>query len=153
MRRLVVSILIPLLAVLTLVSPAYAGRTWCKTDPIIKVGDWLVDIQVGVDLFEGLEVNGDVRLRVTSPLPKEVIVEGVGFNGHGFDIELINRGNPNTIRISSSVPFSSNGQTQVALDVTTTNVNTARVISKSSTGNNNHAEVTLDLSQGSNSLN
>lgn len=37
MRRLVVSVVVPLLVFLAATLPAHAGFSWCKSDPVVEL--------------------------------------------------------------------------------------------------------------------
>lgn len=112
MKRLIVSIFIPLLAMLSLVSPAYAGKTYCKSDPVVKVGHRTLDVQVGTGLEYAQKVSGDILMEVQTPpgVEGEVIIEGVFLGGmlldqpFGFDITFTKKDN-DTIKIVLKVPM------------------------------------------------
>ncbi len=85
MRRLVISAIMPLLAVIFLAVPADAGLIWCKADPIVRLNGTDVQIWVAVPEEYQSYVNGPIDVEVQTPelVTREVIFTDAGFNGHG----------------------------------------------------------------------
>ncbi len=116
MRRLVISTLIPILAILVLTLPARAGLIWCKSDPVVSLNGTLVDIQVDIPLDYVPLVNGPTRIEIQTPksVVRELILSGPGFNGYGEEVLFTDGGGivqdnqiPTTIKVR--VPIDESG--------------------------------------------
>src|SRR3954466_6253776 len=57
-----------LLALLLTTSGAFAGRTWCRTDPVVTINDSVADVFVGGPLTAPLQVTGPTQVVVTVPM-------------------------------------------------------------------------------------
>lgn len=81
MKRFVVSPLIALFALLILITPVSAGRSWCRTDPVIQVDGDLADIFVSGPPEAPLLVTGPTEIVVTVPIGVDtrLIVADLGF--------------------------------------------------------------------------
>lgn len=71
------------------VIPASAGKTWCRTDPILIVDGQVVDIQVASDLSMLTSANGPIQMVVTVPADSNanVVLQDLGF-GRGYEITI-----------------------------------------------------------------
>lgn len=140
MRRLIMSAILPLLAVIFLAVPADAGLTWCKADPIVRLNG--TDVQIWVAIPEAYQphVSGPIEVEVQTPEPvtREVVFTDAGFNGHGevvrftdLDGIVLNDAFPTIIRVTVPVQvevvrenaptltvIGTNALTQVGLTVT-----------------------------------
>lgn len=88
MRRLAIPVLMPLMAVLSLVVPAQARITWCKTDPIVLLNGVPVQLLISIpDEYLSL-VNGPIRIemRTSASVQREVVFTDAGFNGYGEEV-------------------------------------------------------------------
>lgn len=85
MRRVAISILVPLLAVLCLVLPAQAALKWCKGDPIVKLNGAQVQILVDIPEEYLTLVNGPIDFNISTPksVARQLIFTDSGFNGYG----------------------------------------------------------------------
>lgn len=84
-RRAATSAIIAGLALILILFPASAGRSWCRADPVIGFGDAHVRIWVEIPAeYESL-VTGPIEFEVTHPgsLDPKVHFTDNGFNGHG----------------------------------------------------------------------
>jgi hypothetical protein len=67
MRRVSVSLLLGVLALLLVSAPASAGRAWCRTDPIMIINGQIADLFVSSSLTAPLQVTGPTQVVVTLP--------------------------------------------------------------------------------------
>lgn len=90
MRRLALSAILPLLAVLLFAVPAGAGLTWCKSDPIVRLNGTEVQIWVAIPEEYQAYVNGPIDVEVATPkaVTREVVFTDEGFNGHGEEVRF-----------------------------------------------------------------
>lgn len=94
LRRPAIAGLVSLLIVAVLVAPASAGRLWCKADPVVSLDDRLVSITVAIPLDYLLLVNGPTQITIRTPpsITHDVVVNDLGFNGHGTEIRFVEGG-------------------------------------------------------------
>jgi hypothetical protein len=94
MKRVMLSIVIPLLVMLVSVLPVNAGLTYCKSDPIIQLNGTLVDISVAIPLKYVPLVNGPVSYEIQTPKStvRELILSDAGYNGHGITVTFTDGG-------------------------------------------------------------
>ena len=86
-------ICLSLLALMLVVTPAGAGVTWCRADPIVELNGTEVQIWVSMDgVYEDL-VTGPIRVTVFAPnkVSKEITFLDQGFNEHGEEVIFKNR--------------------------------------------------------------
>jgi hypothetical protein len=83
-RQIVPPTLIAFCAILLLVSPAVAGRSWCMKDPIVRLNG--VEVQIWVAIPEEFvpAVNGPIAVFVRTPhgVVQETVLLDDGFNGY-----------------------------------------------------------------------
>ncbi len=112
MRRLLVSTLFPLLAILALALPVRAELIWCKQDPVVRLDGTTVQIWVAVPAQYQVTVNGPVEVEVGTPrgVARELVSTDDGFNGHGevvsfsdLKVGVKNRVFPTEIRVKVPV--------------------------------------------------
>lgn len=94
---------------LTLAGSASAGRTWCRTDPVLKIDGQVVDLFITSYPEMDEAASGPTQIDVLLPLGSEGSVQAVdrGFGGHGYTIAF---GNSNALAKSG-------GHTQVQISV------------------------------------
>jgi hypothetical protein len=123
------SVIIALLALMLGSTVAYAAFHWCADDPVLSIGGTRVNVTVDVPEEHVDKVNGPVRVVVFVPRNIEayVIESGNGFNGHGEEISIIQKG---WARPGQPIKF------EVAVQVPATKKFPVRVtiLSKSKTG-------------------
>lgn len=90
MRRLLMSASLGVLAILLLVAPVAAARTWCMRDPIVTLNGKPVQIWVGLDVSHIPAVNGPVEVKIYHPaeVSGELIFLDMGFNGYGESLKF-----------------------------------------------------------------
>lgn len=84
MRFLVAKFVLPMMALLMLALPVSA-LGWCKSDPIVQLGDDRYQVLVGVPEENVKQVNGPLEFVISSPrgTVQKVLFLDSGFNGHG----------------------------------------------------------------------
>lgn len=89
MRRLATSFLVGLLALMCFVTPAAAGRVWCRADPVIKVDGQIVDILVSSYNEMRTAQTGPIVIVITLPpgTSADVLATDDGF-GAGYAITI-----------------------------------------------------------------
>ena len=142
MRRLAVTLLIPCLAIITLILPADAAVKWCKSDPIVRLNGTQVQILVAIPEEYQALVNGPVAVEVSTPrsVERELIFTDAGFNGFGevvqftdmfslFGIVRINKTFTTRIQVQVPIERSSLAETDVIpVEVTVIPDNASAVI-------------------------
>ncbi len=90
MRKLLVATTLSLLAVIVLAMPAFAGRSWCARDPIVRLNGENVQIWVAIPDEFVPAVIGPVDVKVYTPasVTKELIFVDQGFNGYGEEVKF-----------------------------------------------------------------
>jgi len=65
-------------------SGASASARWCRSDPVVVIDGYVVDIQVGVPIDQLLKVTGATEIVITTPPGVDVALAtpGIGF-GYG----------------------------------------------------------------------
>jgi hypothetical protein len=88
-RRLVFSLVVIL--ALVAVSPAAAGRQWCRKDPAFLVSGTEVNVYVAVPEDKQKYVNGPLKILLYVPtnIAAKVTFVDEGFNGHGEEVMII----------------------------------------------------------------
>jgi hypothetical protein len=94
-RRRIATLLIAFVAMFVGVGPAYAGVSWCRTDPVVRLDGKQVQILVGIPEQYQTLVNGptEIELRTPKGLPRELLYLDEGFNGMGEDFSFGNLSN------------------------------------------------------------
>ena len=95
MRRLGTLFLVGVLALMCCVTPAAAGRVWCKADPVIKVDGQVVDVLVSSSIEMRTAQTGPIVIVITVPLGTSAGVYATD-NGFGAGYAI-------TIQQSSSI--------------------------------------------------
>lgn len=84
-RQIFAALVCGLLATLVLTVPAFAGVSWCRADPIVRIHGHTIQMWVGVP--EGYEqyVTGPISFKIDTPpgIERKVIMTDSGFNGYG----------------------------------------------------------------------
>lgn len=77
-----------------LVHPISAGKLWCAADPVVGLDQRLVDITIAIPVEYVLLVNGPTTIEIKTPpaVERAVVVNDLGFNGHGTAITFVNGG-------------------------------------------------------------
>jgi hypothetical protein len=91
MRNVVSSVLLGLLALVLLATPALAGKNWCFRDPVVRLNGTEVQILVAIpDEYVEL-VNGPAEFEIATPagVTREVTFTDDGFNGHGEVVTFV----------------------------------------------------------------
>jgi hypothetical protein len=70
-------------------SAVSAGPMWCRSDPLVLIDGYLVDIIVSIPLDDLSRVTGATRIEITTPPDVSVALAspGVGF-GYGEDVSF-----------------------------------------------------------------
>ena len=94
LRRSIIGVFVSLLLLGGLAAPAGAGRGWCRSDPIIRVGNTVVQVWIAIPEEEQASVTGAINLVITVPrgTPREVLYTDPGFNGFGERITWVEVG-------------------------------------------------------------
>lgn len=81
MKRFLVSPVLVFVAVVALAGPVAAGRSWCRTDPVIAVDGTLADVFVSGPVEAPLLVTGPTEIVVTVPVgvDAQLILAELGF--------------------------------------------------------------------------
>lgn len=89
-------------------SPVRAKYIWCKADPIVRVGERVYRIEVGLYENREADVTGTSDFRVThlSSLSHETLFTDTGFNGKG---ERVVYGTRSSATTSISFSVATNG--------------------------------------------
>jgi hypothetical protein len=84
-RQAVAALAFGVLATIIISVPAFAGVSWCRADPIVRIHGYTIQMWVGVP--EGYEqhVNGPISFKIDTPpgIERTVIMTDAGFNGYG----------------------------------------------------------------------
>ena len=90
MRRLLASIPLGLLALLLFAMPVGAGVSWCRADPIVRLGDDVYQIIVSVPEHNVKQIDDQLLFEVYSPksVAQELLYLDAGFNGHGERVDF-----------------------------------------------------------------
>ncbi len=85
MRRLALSLLLPILTLLLCAPAARAGESWCLADPIVRLNGTRVRIEVAIPAQYQPLVDGPIGVEVRTPAgtARELLAADAGFNGHG----------------------------------------------------------------------
>src|SRR5215217_9508544 len=72
------------------INAASAGRSWCRTDPVVMIDGQLADVFVASDIAMLLKATGPVRIRIYIPQGSRgwVALTDLGF-GKGYDISFV----------------------------------------------------------------
>jgi hypothetical protein len=126
------AVVLSLLAIVVLTTPAFAGRSWCSRDPIIKVRGTHLQILIAVPAEYEAAVNGPVRVKIKTPkgVSRELVFADSGFNGYGEEVIFEdspagagNKQNTTQTQIEVSVPINQSmigDRTQVQMQLTIT---------------------------------
>ncbi len=102
-RRWLVHVVLLATTILALAPPpsAAASVMWCRSDPLVVIDGYVVDIFVSIPVTDLLKVTGATEIVVTTPPNVSIVLAspGVGF-GHGEDV---------TFRESSSLDITRQG--------------------------------------------
>ncbi len=76
---------------LVVAAPVGAGRSWCRADPIIRLGGTEYQVIVSVPEENVQQVDGALLFEIYSPAgtEQEVLFVDSGFNGHGEEVVLM----------------------------------------------------------------
>jgi hypothetical protein len=91
--------------------PSFAGRGWCRSDPVVLIGGILVDIFCTANLTTMLRVTGPTQIVITTPegVPAALVLGGIGF-GRGEQVqfktshELLKLGSNIDVKVEVYVP-------------------------------------------------
>jgi hypothetical protein len=88
MRRVSVSLLLGVFALLLVSAPAAAGRAWCARDPLVRVDGTEVQIWVAIPQEFEPYVKDKVKMKIAVPKgsSRQVLFTDEGFNGHGEEV-------------------------------------------------------------------
>lgn len=95
MRRYGFPALISLLCLFLAVSPAGAGKGWCRSDPIVRINGQTLQIWVAIPLEDLPDVVGPISVNLVVPRGtiNELVYVDDGFNGYGEDFNWIQGSN------------------------------------------------------------
>jgi hypothetical protein len=90
MRRLFLSSIAALIAILILAPLGTAEVEWCRGDPIVRLNGTQVQILVAISNEHVPLVNGPVRVEVSTPrsVNRELLYTDAGFNGYGEEVRF-----------------------------------------------------------------
>jgi hypothetical protein len=90
MRRLALSLLLPLLTLLLFAPAADAGESWCFADPIVQLNGTRVRIEVAIPAQYQPLVDGAISVEVKTPpgTARDLLATDAGFNGHGEEVRF-----------------------------------------------------------------
>jgi hypothetical protein len=149
MRHLIVSFCLALVAALTVVAPASAGRTWCFRDPVVNLAGHDVQVLVAIPAEYVHLVDGpiDVVFKTPSGMSRSVVFTDDGFNGFGETVSFVdaprrpvNSQSDFTLSVRVTVPIdeslatSTLKTTQIPTWITVTEGNTSVVLHGWSSG-------------------
>ena len=82
------ALLLAALALLLAVPGASAGRSWCKSDPVVMIDGHVADIWLSSYVEMDAAATGPAQVVVTVPtgVAAELLAVDNGFGGHGYDI-------------------------------------------------------------------
>jgi hypothetical protein len=85
MRRWSLSLLFAMLALLVVSLPATAGVTWCRTDPVVRLGNVEYSIVVSIPEQNLPQVNDALYFWFYSPYgaAQQTLMLDAGYNGFG----------------------------------------------------------------------
>jgi hypothetical protein len=106
-----------------LAAPARAARTWCKTDPVVKIDGKIADIWLGsyTDLHGAATGPAEIQVGVPVGVPTELLATDPGFGRLGYVVSFyqdpgLNKDKGNVqVRIAVFVP-SSDGTLPLTVD-------------------------------------
>ena len=111
------SVIVALIAMLTLALPARAGYDWCMSDPIVRLDGATVQILVAVPQQYVPLVDGPVAVEIATPegTTRELLFTDAGYNGHGEVVEfedldaVAGRGDAFPVEVGVEVPVDESG--------------------------------------------
>jgi hypothetical protein len=73
---------------LVVAAPVGAGRSWCRADPIVRLGGTEYQIIISVPEENLKQIDGALRFEIYSPVgtEQELLFVDSGFNGHGEEV-------------------------------------------------------------------
>ena len=91
-KKLMLSSIMGILAVLVLAFPASAGREWSATDPIVALNGTEVQVWVAIPVEYTNLVNGPIQVVVRTPstVERSVVFTDAGPNGYGEAVHFLN---------------------------------------------------------------
>ena len=94
MRHPLAAFFVSLLAIAALCGSASAGRGWCRSDPIVQIGNTSLQIWIAIPEADQPSVTGPINVVITVPVgtPHSVLLTDGGFNGYGEAITWIESG-------------------------------------------------------------
>jgi hypothetical protein len=94
MRRSFVATFVALATVVALVGSTFAGRGWCRSDPIVRVGNTSLQIWVAIPLEDESSVTGPITVVITVPrgVAHGTLFTDAGFNGKGETVYWLENG-------------------------------------------------------------
>lgn len=106
-----------------LAAPAGAARTWCKTDPVVKIDGKVADIWLGSysDLHAAATGPAEIQIGVPVGVPAELLATDPGFGQLGYVVSFYEDANLKKdkskvqVRIAVFVP-SSDGTLPLTVD-------------------------------------
>jgi hypothetical protein len=84
-RRATPALALGMFAALLLAVPALAGRTWCRSDPVVLLDGAPLQVEILVPAEYVSAVDGSVEVTIATPagVERETIFTDAGFNGLG----------------------------------------------------------------------
>ncbi len=94
-----------LLATMFLTMPTFAGVSWCRADPIVRIEGHQIQMWVGVPSGYEQYVTGPISFKIDTPshFSRVVVMTDEGFNGYG---ETVQWGNTyNQVKLTVKIPM------------------------------------------------
>jgi len=87
-KPLITGAVFALIALAIVVAPAGAGRSWCRTDPIVRLGDTEYQLIVAIPHENVPQVDGALLFEISSPVgtEQELLFVDSGYNGYGEEV-------------------------------------------------------------------
>ena len=115
MMRPMLAVLLATLAVAMPASPARAGWSWCRSDPVVTIGGTTVDISVAIPeeyLPAAVGADGSMRFEIRTPkgVKRHVVLSDLGYNLQRAEIAFADGGGSVTdglipTRVAVQVPM------------------------------------------------
>ena len=126
LRDRIAILMVSLIAALVAISPASAGRSWCRSDPDVLLERTHVQVVVAVpDEYVSL-VNGPtwMRFNIPSDVDRQLVATDAGFNNLGYTVTYSTSFQPNkfdpkfAVNLTVKVPISGNVKAPILVVVT-----------------------------------
>jgi len=87
-KQIVTGTVFALVALAIVIAPVGAGRSWCRTDPIVRLGDTEYQLIVAIPYENVPQVDGALLFEISSPAgtEQELLFVDSGYNGYGEEV-------------------------------------------------------------------